>query len=354
MRALVVASVFAVLAALGCSGSDEGEARPTTSAGSPGGGSVGAAGSPGVSGSVGMGGTPSVAGSPGGGSVGQGGTTPTTGGTGPVAGDGKSHVISWVSRYWVDDAKQQLSGNFGMADGLSYLALQFWRVDGAEARLSDVSEENVNWFRDWGKQHNVKVLLCVHNDFGDSWNWGEGVRAFKDNKDAFVQSIASQVQSRNLDGVDVDIEGIVESTPDDQASYVAFMQALSAALKPMGKTLTLASFHGQWNAPNYNWWGDLLPVVDGITSMGYEQSGMDTDYQDLVDHAVAAPEKLMIGVPSYKGTWPDGAGNHTALEHLSWIQNKSKAGVAIWEAGLRAPEWQQPAVWQQLKTIKSR
>jgi hypothetical protein len=80
---------------------------------------------------------------------------------------------------------------------------------------------------------------------------------------------------------------------------------------------------------------------------------MDSDYQDLVDHA-AAREKLMIGVPSYKGNWPDGAGNHPASEHLNWIQTKSKAGVAIWEAGLRAPEWKQAGLWQQLNAIKSR
>jgi GH18 family chitinase len=280
--------------------------------------------------------------------------TAGTGGTGVVVGDGKSHNITWVSRYWVDDAKSSLSGGFGMAEGLSYLALQFWVTDGGTARLSEVSEENVNWFRDWGKQNNVKVLLCLHNDIGGSWNWGEGVRSFKDNKDAFVQSIVSQVQSRNLDGVDVDIEGVIESTADDQASYLAFMQALSAALKPMGKTLTLASFHGPWNAPNWNWWDNLFPVVDGITSMGYEQSGMDTDYQDLVNHAATAPEKLMIGVPSYHGSWPEGAGNHSASEHLSWIQTNSKAGVAIWEAGLRSAEWKQPGLWQQLKAIKSR
>jgi hypothetical protein len=270
MRALACGSVLAVLVLLGCSGSSSDEPR----GGSAGSSGAGVAGTPGAAGSsttagVNAGGTPSVAGSPATGGTNQAGTPATGGGgSGPVVGDGKSHNISWVSRYWVDEAKQSLSGDFGMADGLSFLALQFWRVSGATAQLSDVSEENVNWFRDWGKQHNVKVLLCVHNDFGDSWNWGEGVRSFKDNKDAFVQSIASQVQSRDLDGVDIDIEGVIESTPDDQASYLAFMQALSAALKPMGKTVTLASFHGPWNAPIWSWWDDLFPVVDCITSLG--------------------------------------------------------------------------------------
>ena len=45
-------------------------------------------------------------------------------------------------------------------------------------------------------------------------------------------------------------------------------------------------------------------IVDGITSMGYEQSGLDTDYPQLVAHAAVAPKKLMIGVPSHTPRLP--------------------------------------------------
>ena len=94
----------------------------------------------------------------------------------------------------------------------------------------------------------------------------------------------------------------------------------------------------------------LLPLVDGITSMGYETSGMGVDYQELVDHAALAPSKLMIGVPSYQGTWL----GHSVDEQLGWLANQGHVGTAIWDASLRAPEWRRRAVWEQLKTIKSR
>jgi GH18 family chitinase len=261
-------------------------------------------------------------------------------------------VITWVPHYLIDESKQQLSASFdgvSMADGLSYLALQFWLTDGPSARLSDVSEGDVTWFHDWARQRNVKILLCVHNNTGD-WNWPEAVRSFKDNRDAFVANLVSQVMSRDFDGVDLDLEGIIEPTADDQESYRLFVEALSKALRPLGKKLTLDSFHGQWNAPNWDWWPALLPLVDGITSMGYEQSGMGVDYQVLVDHAASAPKKLMIGVPSYHGTWLE----HTVGEQLGWIQQQGQIGTAIWDASLRAPEWRQRAVWEQLKAIKSR
>ena len=281
-----------------------------------------------------------------GGSAGRGGAPPTGNS------DLNAHVITWVPPYHIAESKQQLAASFDgttMADGLSFLALQFWLTDGPSARLHQVTEADVTWFHDWARQRGVKIFLCVHNNTGD-WNWPEAVRAFKDNRDAFAQNLVSQVMSRDFDGVDLDLEGIVEATADDQQAYRQLVQTLASALHPAGKLLTMDSFHGQWNAPNWNWWPELLPLVDGITSMGYEQSGMDVDYQTLVDHAAAAPQKLMIGVPSYQGSWL----NHTVSEQLGWLVQQGQIGTAIWDASLSAPEWRQRGVWEQLKVIKAR
>ena len=347
MAAMVV---FAVFGGLACSGGQEGP-RPAAS-----GGEAGASGAPGVNG-----GSPnttagaSTAGTPGmsggsspvvsGGSTGQGGA--------PVVGPSLgANVMTWVPPYHVAESRQQLSANFGgatMADGLSFLALQFWLTDGPATRLDQATEADVSWFHDWARQHGVKILLCVHNNTGD-WNWPEAGRSFRDNRDAFVVHLLSEVQRRDFDGVDLDLEGIIEPTAEDAQGYRALVQALADGLHPQGKVLTMDSFHGQWNAPNWNWWPDLLPLVDGITSMGYEQSGLNVDYQELVDHAAVAPQKLMIGVPSYQGTWQ----GHSVTEHLDWLVQQGQVGTSIWDASLSALEWQQRGVWDQLKTIKTR
>jgi len=263
-----------------------------------------------------------------------------------------ANVITWVPPYLVQESRQQLSATFagaGMADGLSFLALQFWLTDGPATRLDRVSEGDITWFRDWARQHGVKILLCVHNNTGD-WNWPEALRSFRDNRDAFVAHLLSEVTRLDLDGVDLDLEGIVESTAEEAQAYRALVQGLADGLHPQGKVLTMDSFHGKWNAPNWSWWPDLLPLVDGITSMGYEQSGLDVDYQTLVDHAAVAPHKLMIGVPSYHGSWL----GRSVTEQLGWLVEQGQVGTAIWDASLRAPEWQQRGVWDQLKVIKSR
>lgn len=350
MRAIASVTVLAVLSLVACSGSNEGPrggAGVGGASGAPavGGASVGGT-SPIVGGSVASGGTLAWGGS-GNASGAAGSGTAGTSSVAPTA-----HVTTWVPWYRIEESKQALSTSFegtSMADGLSFLALQFWLVDGPSTRLDKVTDADVQWFRDWSRQHGVKILLCVHNNTGD-WNWPEAVRSFRDNRDAFAAHLVTEMTARGLDGIDLDLEGIVDPTADDAQSYLAFVQTLSSALRPMGKILTVDSFHGQWNAPNWSWWPDLLPLVDGITSMGYEQSGMGVDYQELVDHAAVAPQKLMIGVPSYHGTWL----GHGVGEQLGWIVQQGQVGTAIWDASLGAPEWRQRSVWEQLETIKSR
>ncbi len=350
MRVLASIGLLALLGSSGCSGAEDGPRPSTAGAGTGGTPTLPAGGS-----------TTSIAGSTASGGAGttSGGAPPVTtagapgqGGQAPVT-SGKAHVTTWVPPYLVKESKQQLGASFDsatMADGLSFLALQFWLTDGPATRLDQVTEGDISWFHDWARQHGVKILLCVDNNLNNDWNWPEAVRAFKTNREAFSAHLVSQVMTRDFDGVDLDLEGIIEATADDQASYLAFVQTLASALHPQGKVLTLDSFHGQWNAPNWNWWPDLLPHVDGITSMGYEQSGMGVDYQELADHAAVAPNKLMIGVPSYQGTWL----GHSVTDQLGWILQQGHVGTAIWDASLRAPEWRQRGVWDQLKAIKSR
>jgi hypothetical protein len=350
-------------AAAGGSPSGGGSAGTATSAG---GSEVSQAGSPstpggGVSssagGAVGASGA-SGASSPGGGSPSSGGSSALGGAGGSSAPSAKAQVITWVPPYHISESKQRLSamyGNLGAGDGLSELALQFWVTNGPAVNLG-ASEADVTWFHDWARQHGVKILLCVDNFVGTDWNWGEAERSFKDNGPAFAASIVSEIAKRDFDGVDLDLEGIVADAvaAQDQAPYLQLTKTLAAALHPLGKVVTMDSFYAQYNAPNWNWWPDLLPVVDGITSMGYEKTGLATDpvsdYQKLTDHAMVSPQKLTLGVPSYQDNW---LGN-TVNEQLAWIIKQGQIGVGIWDASFSKPGWLTQDTWAQLKTIKTR
>jgi hypothetical protein len=325
-------------------GSGNGVAGNTPGAG---GSSASQAGAPSSSGGTpsGAGGSPVVGG---GGSTALGGA----GGSSTIPSAG-AQVLTWVPPYHISESKQRLSamfGNLSAADGLSRLALQFWITNGGALKLDSVSEADVTWFHDWARQHGVQILLCVDNNVAGNWNWGEAQRSFKDNGPAFVASIVSEIMKRDFDGVDIDLEGIVNPAADDQTAYTQLTKNLAAALHPLGKVVTIDSFYAQYNAPNWNWWPDLLPVVDGITSMGYEQSGMAVDYQALTDHAMPSPEKLTLGVPSYQDTWK----GNTVTEQLAWIVKQGQIGVGIWDASFSTAGWQTQDTWAQLKTIKAR
>ncbi len=292
-------------------------------------------------------------GSAGASAAGSGGSAALGGSGGSSTLSGGAQVLTWVPPYHVNEAKQMLSAKFGTltaGDGLSQLALQFWVTNGASLTLDSASEADITWFHDWARQHGVQILLCVDNYVDNGWNWGEAERSFKDNGAAFAASIASEIAKRDFDGVNVDLEGIVTASADDQTAYTQLAQNLATALHALGKVVTVDSFHGQWNAPNWNWWPDLLPIVDGITTMGYEQSGLAVDYQTLTDHSMPSPQKLTLGVPGYQDTWQ----GNTVTDQLAWIVNQGQIGVSIWDASFGAPGWNAQDVWTQLKTIKAR
>jgi hypothetical protein len=268
-------------------------------------------------------------------------------------------VITWVAPYRVDASKAMLQRDFGgvgMKDGLTWLALQFWVTDGArvvqDGNVAGAGfDDKVKWFRDWGHAHGVKVTLCV-TDYVGSWNWPEAVRSFNGNRAAFVKALAAEVERLDLDGVELDLEGTVEATTAESEGFIAFSADLATAMHAKGKTVTVASFAAQWNAPNWKWWPELMKTVDGVTSMGYESAGRASThgygYPDQKKHAVPAG-KLMIGMPGGNGSWE----GNTVMEQLDWVLQDGAVGVGIWDCALDNGAWQTAAVWQRLAKIKA-
>lgn len=266
-------------------------------------------------------------------------------------------VITWVAPYKVAASSEMLDKDFGgvgMKDGLTYLALQFWVTDGPglkqDANVAGPDFDNtVKWFHDWARAHGVKVTLCV-TDYVGGWNWAEAQRSFKQNRAAFVSALVAEADRLDLDGVELDLEGELQVTMIDGNAFIAFAGDLAGALHAKGKTVTAASYPAQWNAPNWAWWPGLMKVVDGVTSMGYEQTGKASangfNYADQKTHA-PSPDKLMIGMPGWKASWE----GYSAAEQLDWVVADGDVGVGIWDCGLDDGAWQTAAVWQRIKRI---
>lgn len=270
-------------------------------------------------------------------------------------------VKTWVAPYAIDASYARLTERYdgiGPADGLTHLGLQFWvpSEDGGlerSSRYGKITNRQIATFRRWGRANGVKIMLTVYNgEWG--WDWALAKKAFGDNRAKFANALVDEMQARNLDGIDIDLEGPgLDATADEKAQYVAFIKTLRNRLRPLGKELVLDSFSYVWNAPNTTWWPDLLPLVDGLVSMGYQEIGRGADdWRSYAWQRKAAGKharKLLLGMPSDLDYWL----GKTAAQQIAWVvPAKRKVGIAIWDAQNPAAAWRTRTVWKKLKTIR--
>jgi hypothetical protein len=269
-------------------------------------------------------------------------------------------VMTWVPSYAVAQSKARLQESFdgaGMKDALTHLGLQFWvpAKEGGIARAgrtNDTSDAAIAGLRDWGHTNGVRVLLCVY-DHVKSWDWTLARAGFARNPDRFTEALLTEVDRLQLDGVDVDLEGN-GSFEADKDAFIAFIRRLSEKLHARSRHLTVDTFSHKWNAPNQTWWKELLPHVDGLTTMGYEELGLKApEWRGYAFQKAAAGElaaKLMIGLPSGRKAW---RGN-TVMEHLQWLKDDGGVGMSFWDAQVNSDAWRKPDVWKTLGEIRGR
>jgi hypothetical protein len=139
----------------------------------------------------------------------------------------------------------------------------------------------------------------------------------------------------------------------DANNLISFIADLSVKLKAKGKDLTIATFASKWHIPGTHMWNQLTPYVDAITSMGYQEIGINGNASDGLQYSqqkgfINTSSKLMMGMPGDYSSW---LGN-TASQQLDWVVSDGVVGAAIWDAGLLNSTWKSAAVWNKLKAIK--
>jgi len=268
-------------------------------------------------------------------------------------------VMTWVPPYAVDVCRARLAETFdgmGMKDAITHLGLQFWvpAEGGGIARAGrdgGPGDEAIIALRDWAHEHGIRVLLCIYNG-SRGWDWPLAKQAFADHPGPFADALLAEVRRLQLDGVDVDLEGNGEHERD-KAAYVAFIRRLSEQLHAEGGHLTVDTFAYRWHAPNQTWWPDILPWVDGLTTMGYEETGAHaTMWRSFEAQLTAAGDhaaKLMIGLPSGKDTWQ----GNTVAEHLQWLRQDGRPGASFWDAQLRGATWRTRDTWTLIRDIRN-
>lgn len=254
-------------------------------------------------------------------------------------------VTGWVPYYNQDVCYQNLNTTYGSVspgDVLTSIGLQFWRpTSGGNIEIVSDCDEYISDFVNWGASNGVKVYLTVFNNDG-SWNWSLAKEAFANNKTTFVNNLISQMETHNLDGIDLDLEGF-GNLDDWGGEYLNFVSALSAELKSRRKDLAIDTYWGtSYGGPNPDWWGDWIGKVDYIRPMIYNEGN---DYWSLQNMGPSGIE-ITMGMPAWLNSWTG-----SAIDNLQECLN-IESGVALWDLQLEGSDWRTETIWSKLKEIR--
>lgn len=130
-----------------------------------------------------------------------------------------------------------------------------------------------------------------------------------DRRQALVDNLLQFVADFDLDGLDVDLEGVLLTAIDKAGNYTPFVEALSQRLKPQGKLLTCATASYEGGMVPVA----TLPMFDFVNIMSYDAIGPSwgppgvehSTYEQALQHIAIwqarglSRDKLVLGVPFY-------------------------------------------------------
>lgn len=95
-------------------------------------------------------------------------------------------------------------------------------------------------------------------------------------------------------------------------------------------------------------------LIDGLNVMGYAETAAKADdwraYSSLKKAAGKYPEKLLMGMPSYKAIWQESL----LEENLDWVIRDPSLGLAIWDAQLKDSAWRTKETWGRISEISKK
>lgn len=252
------------------------------------------------------------------------------------------------------------------------------------------------------RAYRIPVLAIIHNFASPQYEWLIHLVLTDSNlRTALVENSLAMLEHYGFAGVNIDFEFV---PPEDRSLLTAFMEELSARLRPAGYQVTISvpaqlednPAHPFSGAFSYN---DLGRVSDQVYILAYDEHfalpgpvASIGFVRQVLDYAlsVITPEKVKLGMPVYGYDWPEWGGvprtlshsqvmtlaRHTGasfrydeeaqaptfeysedgVRHIVWFENarsfrakldlareRGLAGIGVWRLGL-----EDPAVWDLL------
>lgn len=173
----------------------------------------------------------------------------------------------------------------------------------------NISAAEVRYLVDKAHAAGVKVLASVAGGVIPECSGDWAVLLQPANRDNLVKNLIKYVDDFKLDGLDIDIEGVLLTNIDQAGNYTPFIQSLSAELKKRNKLLTCATASYEGGMVPVS----SLPYFDFVNLMSYDTIGPSwgtagvehSTYEQAVAHIEIwkarglSKDKLVLGVPFY-------------------------------------------------------
>ncbi|MBP2628822.1 MAG: glycoside hydrolase family 18 [Firmicutes bacterium] len=200
-------------------------------------------------------------------------------------------LVGFYAEWWETDTSSlnSLSNNIDMIKTIA----PFWATLDAEGTITDRGGNDHNSVVKLAHQNNVSVLLMVNNAKQEQNNAPiHTVLTNPSLRTKAITNLETYIKKYNLDGINIDFE-MVDAQDKDNLS--AFMQELSAHLKPQGYIISI----------------DVFPKQDESNDVSIAY-----DYAQLAKYA----DKIMIMTYDNHGSWSEAG----PIADIRWVENNLK------------------------------
>lgn len=227
----------------------------------------------------------------------------------------------------------------GLSDTISTVCFGWYSL-GKDGSLSTGSKAGFARPEGWERALDASSVLGIATEMMVFAADGDGgLTSFLESKDArarAVESIRREVAAYG--GVNLDFEGLGMTDKDDalesiRKAFSSFVEELSAAVKPLGKRLTLTVHPPNGSYKGYDY-ASLASTADRLVIMAYGYGEpLTPEPPDLVIQAIRGlagvpREKVILGISM---AHENGAG---VRARIGIAKRYGLAGVALWRLGL--------------------
>lgn len=257
--------------------------------------------------------------------------------------------------YWMLDREDQINiqglttvNLFGLeTDGKGNIMIS--RDDGQDLGWKMWNDKKLNSFLDRVKKRKMKVLITIKSFNNDNI---ESITASDESQERFISNAIQLVQSKSLDGINIDFEYIGKAPEKTKQGFVRLIANLNEELKRQvpDAVLTVDTYVTAGARTDFFEISLLEDHLDAFVIMGYDihtpkgaagpvaplegPSGIAGFVQSYLDRVSA--EKLILAVPYYGYSWPDDGNPGKAISYAE-LANMSKKVNLQWNSTSQTP-----------------